>query len=85
MLPFNLIAGCAAQIFDLTGEVAEGDLATPDCQSRSICLMTRTLQCFMNRGSTCTNRTLPMREWLTDSLSDVIGFGGIGHPLLLSF
>ena len=45
----------------------------------SICSVTRTLRCFQNRGSTCTNRTLRMREWLTDFRSDVIALGGFCH------
>ena len=46
----------------------------------SICSVTRTLRCFLNRGSTCINRTLRMREWLTDFLTDAMALGGISHP-----
>ena len=55
-----------------------------DLIADSICSVTRTLRCFLNRGSTCTNRTLRMREWLIDFYADVILVGVTGHPLLLS-
>lgn len=59
---------------------SRGEELPSDPIADSICLVTRTLRCFLNRGSTCTDRTLRMREWLTDFRSDVIALGGFCHP-----